>query len=63
MSNSKPALPAERTRFAFLNREDVKDIRDTTNAAMYAEKAEASKIPKGAQVNAAKMIRKHSILL
>ena len=37
-------------RFAFLNREDTKNIQQAVNAAKYAEKTEASKIPRGAQV-------------
>lgn len=39
-----------RDRFAFLNREDSKNIQHAANAAKYAEKTETSKIPKGAQV-------------
>lgn len=37
-------------RFAFLNREDSKGIQIAMNAAKYAEKAEISKVPRGAQV-------------
>lgn len=43
-----------RVRFAFLNREDMKDIQNVANAAKYAEKVENSKIPRGAQVRTGK---------
>lgn len=39
-----------RIRFAFLNREDTKDIQNVANSAKYAEKVENSKVPRGAQV-------------
>lgn len=48
-------------RFAFLNREDSKSIQRAANAAKYAEKAEDSKIPKGAQVRGACMHCQQSV--
>ncbi|CAN0520076.1 unnamed protein product, partial [Ectocarpus sp. 12 AP-2014] len=43
-------LAERKYNFAFLNREDSKNIQHAANAAKYAEKTETSKIPKGAQV-------------
>lgn len=43
-------------RFAFLNREDGKNIQDMLNVAKCAEKAESSKVPRGAQVSEANNI-------
>lgn len=40
-----------RIRFAFLNREDTKDIQNVAYSAKYAEKVENSKVPRGAQVS------------
>eukprot|EP00752_Nemacystus_decipiens_P011884 g10537.t2 len=45
-------LAERKCKFAFLNREDAKKIQQTANAAKYAEKAEVSKIPRGAQLEA-----------
>ncbi|CAM9096355.1 unnamed protein product, partial [Hapterophycus canaliculatus] len=43
-------LAERKCKFAFLNREDSKNIQIAANAAKYAEKAETSKIPRGAQL-------------
>ncbi|CBJ26303.1 Hypothetical leucine rich repeat protein [Ectocarpus siliculosus] len=45
-------LAERKYKFAFLNREDSKNIQHAANAAKYAEKTETSKIPKGAQLEA-----------
>lgn len=42
--------PPQNSRFAFLNRTDVKNIQDLINIAKNVEKTEKSKVPRGAQV-------------